>query len=756
MTVKFEADTSIRVHERGVIAQLCSLFRSHEQGLPEWFKNSSTVYAKDNVPSEYRVLTLLTGSMPKGKLKYIAVLDHAGMTVEDLENKFANWGDPEAHLAEVETEEILEGGHGNGGKCYMTQMFDEYSYLHTLRNGRASKYGFVQDDPRPGYFPERRDGRGYKVEKSTDELKRALAEIGVDFAKLPEEVRTSAAFRPGFTLVVGIGAKQFEANDAARKLADGVLHHPQMTLTVEKNRIFFVHEGKPVPGFTPVLLEEIQPHEYAPDPKIIPIPLELRDPVTGTSQKTTQAGTSQGQLILRTSKSSMRWTLKSRHHIRYIDRARPVAFLKMENVSRSVWVDKMYGECKLDGLSQYETPDRSVLAEAPLTRALEEWVKGQVFEYEAEFKKRDRISASQEQKNQLQDLNQLLDQWKNKFLDEMSYGSAGGGAGEGRRRSRARPLPQRSAVRAIISSPFSKAGVGVWLRIRVEFRDKEEIPVAAPAYLWYSSDWAVATVDDNRLVTHSPGRVEVWVESLDGKIRSNTVEISVLDTVKSRIEPSTVDLRAGTILQIEPIVTDREGLEHRDVYVTWIQDDSSIVDITATGKLIGQKQGQTKIYAMDERMMNHSSPCSVTVTPAEVLPGDEPGRAYPRILLSEVDPDPLNPDGDTVHLSPDDGPVHQLTPQHVAHNVWWINLQCPLAKLYFEERGPNSREWRSYHIERYIEALVKIRLSHDFQVADEELSFDEIERRWREVASEVQRRALEDLRPLLEGGDVGE
>jgi hypothetical protein len=748
----FEPDTGIRVHERGVIAQLCSLFRSHEQGLPEWFKNASSAYARDNVPTEYRLLTLLTGNLGTGE-GYVALLDHVGMSVEDLEGRFANWGDPEAHLAVEATEEIIEGGHGNGGKCYMTQMFESFSYLHTARNGRGSRYGFLGDDPRPGYFPTKTAGRGYPIEKASDELKRALLELGVDFARLPEEVRTAAAVRGGFTLVAGIGAKQLTGKDTARRLAESVLHHHQMALTVEKNRIYWIHDGKPVAGFTPVQLVDIVPHEYAPEPKVIAVPEELEDPVTRTMQKTTSAGSPQGQLILKTSKTSMRWGLKSRHHIRYVSRGRPVAFLQMEHVSRSTWVDRMYGECRLDMVSEFETPDRSTLAEAPMTRALENWIKEQVLEYEREFKRKDKLSASQEQRNRLQDLNNIFDQWKNRFLDDMNCGSGPAGAGTGRKGTRPRPLPQRKAIEAVVASAYSKAGVGVWLRMKVSFRDEDGLKVAAPAFLWHSSDWAVATVDENRVVTHAPGTTTIWLETIDANIRSNHVDITVLDTMSCRVEPDSIEVKAGSIAEVEAIVTERDGLEHRDVYMTWLQDDSSIVEVTTTGKIVGQKQGASKIYALDERTMNNAVGCDVTVRPAEILPGQKPGRSYPRILLSEVDADPLNPDGDTVHLSPEDGPVHQPTPQHVEHNIWWINLQCPLAKLYFEEFGSDSREWRSYHIERYIEALAKIRLSHDFQVADEDISFDEVERRWREVAAEVQRRAVEDLRPLLEGAE---
>jgi hypothetical protein len=749
MTTKFEADTSIRVHERGVIAQLCSLFRSHEQGLPEWFKNSSAAYARDNVPTEYRILTLLTGSV--GGAQYVALLDHGGMSVEDLEGKFANWGDPEAHLGDETNEEIIEGGHGNGGKCYMTQMFDKYSYLHTVKNGRASRYGFLGDDPRPGYFPDRQKGRGSSVAKVSDELKRALAEIGIDFGKLPQEVRTAAAARAGFTLVVGVGAKQLASRDSIRKLADGVLYHPQMALTVEKNQIYWVHDGKPVSGYIPVALEEIEPHEYAPEPKVVTIPTELEDPTTGILQQTTSLGAQPGQLILRTAAKSMMWKAKARHHIRYIAGGRPVGFLRMENISRSMWVDRMYGDCRLDILSQFETPDRANLADAPLTRALEDWVRSQVFEYEADFKKRDKLTASQEQRAKLQELNEKLDNWKNQFLEDMPYGAGAAGGGDGKRRPRSRPLPERKPIEAIAISPYSKAGVGVWLRIRVEFRDEEGIHVAAPPHLWYSDDWAVATVDENRVITHAPGIAHVWIETADHSIKSNTIEVTVLDTKTSRVTPVEINVKAGGLQQAHAVVVDREDNEHVDVYMTWLQDDSSVVDVTAAGKVIGRKQGTSAIYAVDERTMNTAAPAVVTVAASDVLPGPKAGSAFPRILLSEVDPDPLNPDGEPVHLSPDDGPVHQPTPQHVEHNIWWINLQCPLARLYFEEFGPGSREWRSYHIERYIEALAKIRLSHDFQIAEDEISFDEVERRWREVASEVQRRALEDLRQFLEG-----
>ena len=266
MAVQFEKDDKIRIHPKGAIAQLCSAFRSHEQGLPEWLKNANTAYANANAASEDRVLTLLFGG--KGERGYIAVLDHVGMTVEDIETRFSDWGNPEAYLGQAAPDEVVEGGHGNGGKCYMTQMFESHSYLCTVRGTRGSKYGFNGDDPNPGYFPDKQRGRGFPVSKPVDELRRALNEIAVDFACLPDEAKTAAARRDGFTLAVGIGPRNFGHKEAAEKLVESVVAHPQSLITIQRTRVFVMVDGKTVPLFCPVRLPDINPHPEAPEPSL--------------------------------------------------------------------------------------------------------------------------------------------------------------------------------------------------------------------------------------------------------------------------------------------------------------------------------------------------------------------------------------------------------------------------------------------------------------------------------------------------------
>jgi len=755
MPVQFEKDEKIRIHPKGAIAQLCSPFRSHEQGLPEWLKNANTAYANANAASEDRVLTLLFGG--KGEERYVAALDHVGMTVEDIETRFSDWGNPEAYLGQAAPDEVVEGGHGNGGKCYMTQMFESHSYLYTVRAARGSKYGFKGDDPNPGYFPDKQRGRGFPVSKPVDELRRALNEIGVDFARLPDEVKTAAAHRDGFTLVVGVGPRNFEHKDASEKLVESVIAHPQSLITIQRTRVFVVINGKSVLHLCPVRLPDIPPHPEAPEPRIVVIPKVLIDPETDAEVNTvSDLSAPQGRLIIKISDVSMRWKLRSRHSITFFAYKYPIAFLTMEDIARTSWVDRMYGECHLDELNKYVTNERRDLADSPLTRAVRAWVKDEVLAYEAEFRKKERLKASQEQQEALRRQNEFLNKWIQKSLEEeMSAAGSGGGKG-GRKPTPVRPLPQDVPVTVEVTSPFSRAGVGVSLNLRVIFRNADGKRVAPVPFMWNSSDWAVATVDSDihAVVTHTPGVTSVWIETLDKKLRSNAVDIEVVNIQSISIRPSELTIQAGKIHQLEAVVVDREYREFSDVYLTWLQDDSAIVSVTATGKVIGRRQGTTTIQVGDDNYTDDSCRCIVTVIPSTGT-DDQGGKNFPKIILSEWEPDPLNPDGEPCRLSPQDGPVHQPTPQHVENNVWFINMTCPLAKYYFEKYGANSVQFREYHLERCAEALVKIKLNNLYQET-EDISFDEMERQWREQAAEVQARATDELAPFLEGEAISQ
>jgi hypothetical protein len=237
----FSPDEQAHLHEEGAIRHLCRQVRSHETGLPEWLKNAKDMYVRIDAPLELSLVGLLyhdgTGHQPSA----IGCLDLGGMSTADIERKFRIWADPEASGSSRFYG--VEGEHGNGGKCYMTQMFERCSYIHTLKGGRASKYGFAGGVV-PGYFPHAEGGRGYPVDDPAKEIDTALSIFRLRLSDLPTEFLKVWEQRKSFTLVLGIGAKQFPRRLPVKQWTESLRGHPQMVETLLRTRIFTFHNGR--------------------------------------------------------------------------------------------------------------------------------------------------------------------------------------------------------------------------------------------------------------------------------------------------------------------------------------------------------------------------------------------------------------------------------------------------------------------------------------------------------------------------------
>lgn len=748
--IQFTPDDSVHVHEEGAIRLICAAFRSHEDGLPEWIKNSSDMYTRrDALPSASAIAVLLQDSA-RGVPAMVGCLDFGGMSTADIEQKFRNWADPEA----AGDAPMTEGGHGNGGKCYMTQMFDSYAYIHTLSQGRGNRYGFKGGNFKPGYFPSPAQGRGYKVDDPDAELNQALKPFRLTIADLPKAAQAAWKSSKGFTLVLGVGAKSLSRGHIpARQWIEKLRGHQQMVRSLQRNEIFVFHNGK-VQHATPLKLEEIRPIPGAETPRTIPIPAELPDPNTG-EQVDTGAVEGKSRLVLRTSDVSMRWSLKPRHTINgWTHEGRSTGFWEVPTLSRSGYSEKIYGDVYLDQLADYKQNDRRNHSDAPLTRAVREWISQQIEEYCAEFVKLDRLQASKEERAELSRLNDQLNAWKNKFLEQEFGGIGEGGTGGTGGKPRPR-LPRGEVARVVFAMNHGHAGQGVTFRPSLDFFDAAGTRVRAVPYTWESSDWAVATVDGelNMVTTHAPGTVSIAAVCKDSGLRSNTVTLEVLDIVSVDLSPAEMEVRAGSRQPITATVKTRDGRTLQGLYLIWTEDNPEIVSVGSGGMVFGLTPGESHIAAGDNQAL------SATPTKVKVLERGEKskdgGSGFPRILLSEIDDDPLG-EGPPV-FSEAEPPVYQRV-QDVDHNIWWINMASPLARRYIDTvrgGGSNSREWRVYLLERYIEIMVKILLTYDF-THGQELSFETMLRRWEEESIAMQQRAVASLQGFLEGGELEE
>ena len=134
MNVQFTPDEIIQGDLENAARLLSAEIRSHENGLPEWAKNASDAYMREGVPDDQRVIVLLFHQKAANLIGFIACLDFVGMIRERIENNFRRWADPDAYLGDRRQDFTGgQGGHGNGGKSYMIQMFEECSWFLTAR-----------------------------------------------------------------------------------------------------------------------------------------------------------------------------------------------------------------------------------------------------------------------------------------------------------------------------------------------------------------------------------------------------------------------------------------------------------------------------------------------------------------------------------------------------------------------------------------------------------------------------------------------
>ena len=755
--LRYTPDKEIAVHPESAIRQLARHFGSHEAGLPEWVKNSADAYIREQVPREGRVIVLIFDYGRRSRPASIACLDFVGMSSQDIEDYFRQWADPQAAERGMGVTG-LQGGHGHGGKAYMIQMFHDYAYLHTVRGDKGCKYGVPGGELVFGYIPTLEEGRGFPVPDPQRELGNALAELRVRFRDLPEAARASIAQGEGFTLVRGVGPKGYRNRIGLPHLIDRIVGDAQMTRTLQLCDVYVVVNGRLFNQGQPLALPEIIPMPGAEQPKEIVIPLALRDPISERMVSTTGEGRlAQGKLTLRTSDKSMRWKPRLfRHNIRFMARSDFVGDIEMTELGvASSYRDRMYGECLLDALEEYKQSDRRRLTESPLTRALNDWISRQVADYCRQFESRDRRVYDQKERDTLSQINAALDRWKNPLLEKMMRGAWGRDV-EGARVRTSLSLPAGTPTRMELTASHSRAGVGVSIRPRVRFFGAAGNRVRGVPYEWVSSDSSVAFVDHDlsTINTLSTGIAHIHAQTLEGGLCSNSIALEVVDIQEIRIQPQQVELCSGGRHRFSAFCRLANGEQTTDIYLAWDVGNNAVARVSSAGLIYGFEPGETQVYAGDDRCL--SEPAIATIMPAAgIEAANRRQLAYPRVLISNIDPDPQT--GELVQFTSEHPPIVQRTID-VKRGIWWINSASPLARLYLDrgrEYGCDSREWRMYHLERFIEIMARIRLSLDDRQG-EGMSYDAWMEPWDETAARMQEQAASSLEGFIMGGRLPE
>ncbi len=749
-TLVYTPDDDVKVHEEGAIRLICAPFQSHENGLPEWVKNSADEYMRSGRGEDGRTIVVILNTGRVGTPS-ISCLDFNGMTSTVIENHFRKWADPDAALQGGAAESI-QGGHGNGGKCYMCQMFDGHAQIHTVKNGLGNKYGVVSGSVRFGYIPSKAEGRDFKVPDTAKAVKAATKSLGCDWDDMPEAIRNAADAATGFTLVTGLEPKGLRGKPQFVSLINHLQDHTQMIRTLEFCSVYIILNGTPWNAGKPLVLQPIPPLAGSEQPRVVEIPDKLRDPAYNAPVSTTDSGQyACGRLVLKTSDKSMRWSRKARHTINFKAKSGFVGYVPVPDLDvQSNYRDNIYGQCTLDALEKYKQNDRGLLADAPLTRAVRAFIAEQISKYAKEFEEKEKKQYNQKERNELSKINEALDRWKNQFLDNMSGGK---GKGPGTPPPSPIRLPSGRIAKIIVGLSHNKAGVGVSLKPSIEFYDANNARVRPVLFQWISDDTNVALVDDDLalLNTFSVGTTTISAQTADGKVTSDKVALEVVHVRDIEITPDSVSLPAGSRRSFQARCRLLSGEESEDVYLEWMEDNSKVARVSAAGVVFGFEPGECKVTAGDNHSMARS-PARVVVTPSDRSAGnDGKGRSYPRILVSSIndDPDTKEP----VNLRKDDPPVYQR-PQDYDRRIWWINSSAPIAALFLDTRqgyGYQSREWRVYHLERYVEILIQIALTLSAKESPNS-SLDDYINQWGSKAAEVQAAAASSLGAFINDG----
>lgn len=396
----------------------------HVKGQNEWWKNSIDQYIHDVVPDDQRIILVeLIETKPK-RNSIFRVIDFGGTSRQLIDDAFKRWGDIKA--ASRGTGKRTFGGHGNGGKFYMRSAF-ETSRMITYRDGRLSSFGFNKAK-RYGFQD------GYEEVEMT--LGEALEFTEIDIDTLPEVARERLEASEGFTVVLGEKPNNFQGSATARKILQKLTEHPQARRLVARHPIFartgWDSEWKQLRSLDP------EPRADFAEEIRIEVPETLIDE-NDNEIVLRDKEWPEAYLALQTSKESLRSTGLNR-----IDIIGEIGSIGSHDIP-SLGLEKhpahgdfIYGElyCPKLECDEYNLVDndRDRLINNETARAVLSWVSQRVDELAGKLADADAKERKAADLSQSSAFNELLNQWKNRFMPTLMaqlFGGPGEGGGFG-------------------------------------------------------------------------------------------------------------------------------------------------------------------------------------------------------------------------------------------------------------------------------------------------------------------------------------
>jgi hypothetical protein len=393
------------------------------------------------------------GNQSKGP--NLAVIDFGGTTYQAIDKFFLYWGDTSAATHGKSMKDVaLTGGHGNGGKFYMREMWRDGARFLTWKNGRTTSL-VVQKmgNGETGYFEVENQPMNWQdsleLALTTSENLGGSREIVLYIQNSLSNIYSDLENqRRGFSVIVGRKAVQtMSSNDVVvggkwkqQQLIDEICDAQQARRPIRELGItVFVNGQVKIESLTPYSIEEDE--RWPSETFVIPGSL-----VSDLNAHLTEAGT----LTIFKSANQLTGRTKDLNSLFVSDsKGNPIASYPIHELSfpgYSPLISFMHAESQLSfsEISQVITNDRERLVDSQAVRFILEFVASKIWERIQTIEKINRENKTKEDLELAALLNDSLNKHAQRFLQQVQTeilvdyvstdtggGPGGGGSGTG-------------------------------------------------------------------------------------------------------------------------------------------------------------------------------------------------------------------------------------------------------------------------------------------------------------------------------------
>jgi hypothetical protein len=533
------------------------------------------------------------------------VIDFAGAPAENFKG-WTTWSDPTAGRVDLAAD--IEAGHGNGGKAFMVRGATRRAFLESCFEGKRTRKGFVNDQPGRRYKPGFGVVNGVEMDDMQEaepaiRLEEILQTLGATIADLPAPVRAAFEARNAYTVAYleqvteWVERKKRKLKNAApTSVVEVIGSHGQTSMTIETCRVWVIADGSVVGG-GPVRPVEVEPYPGFEEPRVFPIPDVLPDPETGESIDVLQGNEGAAYLRLRTSARQLQISQETRakNVVRVWNNRNNVATWPLQALHGVSAASFIYGELHCPSLNgdHLSGAERLHLSDTPLVRALEQWSREKVEELANDLHQAMAEKANPKDRERARSALSSIRDLMRRFLDSDAAGGvtdgveAGGGAGAGTKGIKGER--DRDTYGSRIDTIILEDGRGdlaliCGARVPLVYRcleidgDGNARPVRnAHLKLRCTPDDQFSLDADGSIVASYPGVGTIWLETHEGNVSSNRVEVWAGVAMNVAFDPPGESLMQG---------------ERRQLRFTFETEDGPLDDALIDARVLDQDMGR--------------------------------------------------------------------------------------------------------------------------------------------------------------------